>query len=452
MASSRFALPLVPLLLAAASAPAAPRWTFDVALEPQNPGLGLRACSEIAQPQVRFIAGAAGASRHLTTQARDSGRAVHTTDEAIVAHDWQAGECLRVRIDIDAAQQRLGRTRRPAGAEGLLLDPRHWLWRPTAMHPDSTIRFELPAGWKASVPWTSLPDAPQTYRLGASDADWPALTAFAPLVEHRLTRPGGVLRVALLPPWSDADIARVEPVVDALMHAFGRLPRTDAQILVVPLPGRREAAPWGQVQRGGGAAVHLFVGADAPRDALIEDWTATHEFAHLLHPHLGLRGRWLSEGLASYYQNVLRARVGVLTADAAWSRIEQGFARGRAEQRSVGLRLEQASRRLGELRAYMRTYWAGTAFWLEADLGLHERGSSLDAVLAAHASCCLGADVSVTPEGYLAQLDRIAGRDVFMSRYHAYAAATTFPDTDPMLSRLRASPARAAIMQARAVD
>jgi hypothetical protein len=439
---------VVPLIADAAAG--APVWRTTLRIDDAET-MRLAVCSEQALAAVVFETGSNDAPAPL--ELRRSGNGTLTRGGArIEARDWRLGECLLARIDVAAASRRTGRMQLPRGSDGLLLDPRHWLWRPRAMHPQSTIRFELPPGWNASVPWTPAADARLAYRLGASEADWPALTAFGPLIEHGLGFPGGVLRIALLPPWNDADIARVSPVAQALLQAYGQLPRPDAQVLVVPLPGRSDAAPWGQVQRGGGAAVHLFVGADAPRDALIEDWTATHEVAHLLHPYLGLRGRWLSEGLASYYQNVLRARVGVLGSDDAWSRIEAGFGRGRAEQRSAGMTLEQTSRRLGELHAYMRTYWAGAAFWLEADLELRERGSSLDAVLAAHASCCLGDDVSVTPETYLTELDRIAGRDVFVSRHRAYAAATMFPDTDAILSRMRSSQARAAIMQAREVD
>lgn len=430
--------------LAACASPEVPRWRTTARLD-EAPSLRLAICSEAALPQVAFRPGSAAAPAPIELR-RDSNRSLTISDGRIEARDWQRGECLLVRIDVEAVARRAGRVRGPADSASLLLDPRDWLWRPVSAAPDSTIRFELPPGWNASVPWTPASEARLGHRLGTSDADWPALTAFGPFREQRLDVPGGALRVALLPPWDASDLARVRPVADALVQAFGRLPRPDAQVLIVPLRGQREAAPWGQVQRGGGAAVHLFVGAEAPRRALIEDWTATHEFAHLLHPHLGSRGRWLSEGLASYYQNVLRARVGVLSPDDAWRRIAQGFARGRAEARSAGLPLEQTSRRLGELRAYMRAYWAGAAFWLEADLELRARGSSLDAVLAGHAACCLSRQVSRRADAWLAELDRIAGRDVFASRYRRYAAATTFPDTEALLAQLRDAPARAAIM------
>src|SRR5690349_3931578 len=65
-----------------------------------------------------------------------------------------------------------------------------------------------------------------------------------------------------------------------------------------------------------------------PSAEFADDWTAVHELSHLMHPYLGDRGTWLAEGLATYYQNVLRARSGMLTPAQAWDRLYQGFKRG----------------------------------------------------------------------------------------------------------------------------
>jgi hypothetical protein len=232
------------------------------------------------------------------------------------------------------------------------------------------------------------------------------------------------------------------------VQTYGRLPRRDAQVLVVPSPGLRTAMPWGEVTRGGGSAVHLYPGAAAPRDALHQDWTATHEFSHLLHPHLGTRGRWLSEGLASYYQNVLRARSGALGADEAWERLDAGFGRGRAERRSTGLTLTQTSQRMGALRAYMRSYWSGAAYWLESDLALRAHGSSLDAALQRYAECCLARTVWTRPETFVAELERVAPAADLSGRLQRYLALMEFP---PIAIPAAGDPRREEIMRARPV-
>jgi hypothetical protein len=439
---------LMSALIADAAAADDARWSFVATLRTLDE-IELRACSASPADQVRFVSGDDAASDFVLESVRDSSKAVARARGELIAQDWQAGECLVTRVDLQAA----ARTRQPRlalqGQQWQVVDPRRWLWRPRRLGPDSRIRFELPPRWSASVPWPATGDAPWTYRLGSSMPGWPARTAFGHFDVRSIERAGGAMHVALLPPWTRADLERIEPVADALQQAIGRLPRAQVQVLIVPLPGERRAAPWGEVMRGGASAVHLFVGADAPTDALIEDWTATHEFSHLLHPYLGGSGRWLSEGLASYYQNVLRARVGVLSADEAWQRLEAGFGRGRADTRSTGAALSDASRGLDRTHAFMRVYWSGAAFWLEADLALRARGSSLDAVLARYADCCLESAGPTDADAFVAALDRLAGGEIFATSYRRFAALRTFPDiTIPAHD----DPRRAAIMQRRTPD
>lgn len=157
-----------------------------------------------------------------------------------------------------------------------------------------------------------------------------------------------------------------------------------------------------------------------------------HELSHLYHPYLGRRGRWLAEGLASYYQNVLRARAGMLDGDEAWRRLDAGFRRG--ERAASGMRLDAMDHARG---GTMRVYWAGAAFWLEADLALRQHhDTTLDAVLDRYARCCLDGTAEVAPEDFAATLDRIAGATVFMPLYARYAAQTRFPDVAPLLRTL----------------
>lgn len=435
------------LLLAAAlpaAAADAPRWRIQAQLLAEAGPLQVVTCSDAALSEVRFVAGVPDAARFRLEARRDGDGELVDADGSLSARDWRAGECLHTRIDLRRASQNGGRGLQFRAGQYFVLDPRRWLWRPTPRHPDSELGFDLPPGWAVSVPWTPMDGAVKRYRLGSQPPDGPALMAFGRFEEQHIERPGGRLRVALLPPWQAHDLRRIEPVADALLQAFGRLPRRDAQVLVLPLPGERDAAPWGQTTRGEAPAVQLFVGAEAAPGALLEDWTATHEFAHLLHPHLGPRGRWLSEGLASYYQNVLRARLGALPAAEAWERLDAGLQRGRDDARSRGMSLVQASRRLDATRSYMRIYWSGAAFWMEADFDLRTAGDSLDRVLRRFAQCCLERDAELTPEAFVAQLDRLAGRDVFESRYQRFAASVEFPAT-----RTSDAPVavRAAIMQ-----
>lgn len=257
--------------------------------------------------------------------------------------------------------------------------------------------------------------------------------AFAQKADERVLRAGDTtLRVEVI---DVADPARAQllqrwiaETSAAPLSVFGRFPLRSAEVRVKQIDSDDDSpVPWGQTLRSDGVAVLLFVRKDATLQQLHDDWTAVHELSHLFHPYLGDRGRWLAEGLASYYQNVLRARVGVLDDDEAWRRLDGGFQRGR--KALSGVPLDDLGRRRG---GTMRVYWAGAAFWLEADLALRgEHRSSLDTVLSGYSKCCLGDGTTrVEPEAFMAELDRIAGGDIFTSRYRRFAAAEEFPSVD----------------------
>ncbi|HJR72735.1 MAG TPA: hypothetical protein VJ806_03770 [Luteimonas sp.] len=233
-------------------------------------------------------------------------------------------------------------------------------------------------------------------------------------------------RAAMLQRW-------VAETAAAPLTVFGRFPLRSAQVRVKQVSDEGDSpVPWGQTLRSDGVSVLLFVREDASLDELRADWTAVHELSHLFHPYLGASGRWMAEGLASYYQNVLRARVGLLDGDEAWRRLEGGFQRGR--KAITGVRLDELRIRRG---GTMRVYWAGAAYWLEADLALRERGSSLDAVLAEYSRCCLGDGTAlVEPEAFAAALDKIAKTDALVPLYGRYTASEEFPSLEAAYRRL----------------
>lgn len=278
-------------------------------------------------------------------------------------------------------------------------------------------------------------------------------TAPATAVES-LTLPGGVLKVEIAGVDDPRRVAElrtwINECVQALLAGYGRLPLPEARVRIEASPRRdsRSPVPWGQtLRRDGDVAVLLFVREDASLAELRADWTAVHELAHLFHPFLGDEGRWLAEGLASYYQNVLRARAGAMTADEAWRRLDAGFGRGRRDD--SGLPLRELGRGHG---GTMRVYWSGAAFWLQADLALRARGASLDAVLAQYARCCLRGSGEVAPAAFIADLDRIAGADVFGSRYARFVAATGFPSLDDAYAALGLEPHAAGLRFADAAE
>jgi hypothetical protein len=275
---------------------------------------------------------------------------------------------------------------------------------------------------------------------------WDARMAIGRFSVESIALPGGRLRYALLPgePAPDAAAMRewVTSGARALVSAYGRLPVPDVQLLVVPIGHGREPVPWGEVQRGAGDAVHLYIDQRRPAAEFMADWVLVHELSHLLHPNISATDRWLSEGIASYYQNVLRARAGLMSAERAWDKLHAGFERG-IRGTAPGRSLADASETMMRDRSFMRVYWSGAAIALLADVELRRRSGgaqSLDTALAAFGACCLPADRSWSAPELLGELDRLTGTGVFMELYRKYVDSDHFPELGALYADLGLQP------------
>jgi predicted metalloprotease with PDZ domain len=164
---------------------------------------------------------------------------------------------------------------------------------------------------------------------------------------------------------------------------------------------------------------------------------AVHELSHLMHPYLGDRGAWLAEGLATYYQNVLRARAGLLTPAQAWDRLYEGFQRGAKDGGDDAL--EDIARNMHRTHAYQRVYWAGAAYWLTVDRDLRRASGgamNLETALSKFRDCCLPAYRQWKPEDFVARLDELAGVTTFSTRYREFAQMRRFPDWQEVFADL----------------
>ena len=179
---------------------------------------------------------------------------------------------------------------------------------------------------------------------------------------------------------------------------------------------------FGIAGRGMQPSITLLMSPHASEAALLSDWTAVHELAHFLVADLDDDDAWLSEGLATYYEEVLRAREGVLGETEAWSAIERGLARGR--EACTGMTLREASRSMQETRAYACVYWSGAAVVLLADVAYRRAGSSLDVAVARawphHAEHTTATQLITWLDG--------ASDGIFGTVASTALDATTFPD------------------------
>ena len=418
----------------------APR--YDVYYDAASRSIRVSLCLAQAAPEVRF-ASDGSALRELGPFVRSGGAGLRRVGRAWIARDWQAGECLRYRADLGRianAQPRRGIAARGAA---VLTDPAAWLLEADGADA-AIVRLHLPAGQAISAPWQPLPadGGAARFRVPRTPDAWMGRVAIGRFVPQRIEVPGGTLHVVIL---ADVDAARrqhllawLQRVGGAAASAYGRLPLADVQVLVASVGAQRDAVVFGQSLRGQGNGLSLFIDPSQPIEAFERDWVAVHELSHQFHPYLGDAGAWLAEGLATYYQNVLRARAGLLSPEQAWRALDAGFARGEAGTTArATLTLEQASARMGANRDFMRVYWSGTAYWLAAGLELRRRGlPSLDQVLQRFDACCLHDAQAWSPRDFVAKLDELGGDGVFVRLFEAWRTRRDFPPVAPLYRAL----------------
>lgn len=349
-----------------------------------------------------------------------------------------ANACIDWRFDLArAVAEGNYRTAFEVG-DGILAVTSLWYWKGPWKRP-LVVSLDLPEGMHFSTPWPRDGNDPTRYRPTQTPSGWYARSAVGRFRVTTLEVPGGAVELALLGALDEVQANKltrwVRRSIDAVVPVFGDFPRPFTQVVVVPIGARSEPVPWAHVMRGGGSAVHFYVDEHRPLSEFDADWTATHEFSHLLMPYVSRKDRWLSEGAASYYQNVLRARDGRLSSETAWQKMLEGFQRGRRATRPETLE-EAMDAGWGST---MRVYWSGAAMMLQADAALREAtdgAQSLDTALHRLRECCWQDGKLWRGEELLRTLDRLTGTDIFMTVYADNMDRLAFPDVDETFDAL----------------
>lgn len=309
-----------------------------------------------------------------------------------------------------------------------------------------SVRFLHSPDVRISSPWQLLTrsDTETHYRATPPYRDWSGRIAIGQLSLHSLQLAGGELRVAIAPGDPQPNQAQwldwLQRGMDASAAVYGRFPLPSVQALVIPMGESRGEVPWGQVMRGGAAAVHLFVDQTAPYPDLLDDWTLFHELSHLYLPLVRRDDAWLSEGLASYYQTVARVRSGLIDAQTGWARLRGGMDNG-IEQADPHLDYREAMAGGGWSRTRLK-YWTGAAVFLRADIALRtqsDNAQSLDWVLGEFQRCCLPSRELWSADQLLARFDEIAGRSLFRPIAEQTLSTRGFPDIDRDLAAIGVS-------------
>ncbi len=378
----RVLLLLVPLLLVLAllwpserTSEAAPLrgWDYVVRLDETLSTAEVRCCFRGFWPK-RLISDAPGGLGAFTfpTDVGGARLTVRKSDQSLLPQGLsRSAPCVRWRVDLRAGGSRRRGAPRRVGRD-VLLAPGVFLLRPALWPKDVrvSVRFELPEGFRVAVPWPVLRAGGYAVNVQATSLE--GRMAIGRFTIHREVVAGATVEIAIL----DAPHAAtpkgirawIVAAVKAVAALYGRFPTPKIVALVDPAPGRDPPVLFGSAMRAGGGHVHLLLANAAKDDSLVGEWVGVHELMHLGMPWTYDADAWLQEGFVTYYQEVLRARAGMLTEREAWQNIHDGFARGRRRGGTRSLELE--SRDMQQEHGYHRVYWAGAAVALLIDVEL----------------------------------------------------------------------------------
>ena len=222
---------------------------------------------------------------------------------------------------------------------------------------------------------------------------------------------------------------------------YGHFPLRHTQILVTPVASTsatKSPVIFGQVNRQPDLQVRFFVDPNQPLASYLSDWTAAHEFAHLMLPFINRDAAWLSEGIATYYQYVARVRAGIISQQQAWNRLLAGLERGRHNSKNK-TSLRQTSQQMHQQKSYMRVYWSGVVYALSMDVQLRQQTNnqqSLDQALFHFYRCCLPSQRPWDGIEFLNKLDFLMATTQFSENYHRYANDQEFPLVTELLNKL----------------
>lgn len=301
----------------------------------------------------------------------------------------------------------------------LIINTQRWLWyHPNFQYIDINVQDQKGKTLDAFFPFIKVG---KLYDIRDKGLEWESKTIIDYLQTFRLPIGDSYLDVAI------SGVAQVRAhdwlnwikrTAAAVASVYGAYPVNGTKVLVIPIGQRSGPIPWGEVQRGGFPSVHFYIDETRSNAEFLSDWTGSHELSHVFLPKIASKDRWISEGIASYYQNIARSRHGLLPAAVAWRKLTEGFDRGRSAAGRTPLR---------NANKIMHVYWGGVAYFFLADLRLREAGTSLPEVLHKFHQCCLPSFEQWHAKSLSKKFDTLSGTRIFSDLLKNEANANQFP-------------------------
>jgi len=426
---------------------------YTVIIHSDMRGLSVHACFPDSQPE-KLINYSDSKNNYLEhvyiTNNRHHKTTLKSLQNTIPLPALTQSDCVNYNINFYGDSKHSRFNKRIENSNQLLLNLHSWLWFPDNVDNQKhalDIEFNLPIGINISAPWPIVNQKTinnrqlTTFRHSNRPAYWDGKIAIGKFKTLGIQKGSTLINVAILNAAQAFDASRlqhwIDKNLDALLLTYGDFPVSNLQLLIIPVGKDHEPVPWGEAMHGGGDSIHLYIDQTRPLTEFMNDWVLIHELSHLLHPRFS-NATWLSEGIASYYQNVLRSRSGLLDEQKAWQKLHEGFQRG-IRGTPTDKTLAQVSATMMRSQSFMRVYWSGAAISLLADYELRKLSNnkqSLDTAMKSLSQCCLKMTKTWSRAEIIEKLDSLTHTQVFSQLNKQYLHSTKFPQLEAVYSKL----------------
>jgi hypothetical protein len=209
--------------------------------------------------------------------------------------------------------------------------------------------------------------SPNQYRLMAHEIPVATYFAFGRLEQRELSLGDAKLEISKLDGVLDQSFEQLSAWIaksaNAVRDFYGVFPVPRATVTVLPVPDRNGVV-FGKVLPESSPGIALLIGQHASREALYSDWILVHELFHTGFPSFFDEGKWLDEGLATYYEPIIRVRAGLYSDQQLWQEIAQAMPQGLPAFTEHGLETADDFRGI---------YWGGALACLIADVEARKR-------------------------------------------------------------------------------
>ena len=381
---------LLVALMSAACAPAPPQaaqgknarvesCSYDVQVATDSPLVLDVAARCNARGPLSFVASERPSVPHISGAVDAAGRALRRKGASFsLPEEAVTTASIRYQVDLDATAKdaesfdvalRSGRS--------LIAPASTWLLRPEP-HSSATgltLRVRTPKNMGFTTGLTSVGNA---YQMGAHELPVSTYAIFGPrqLVQLALPGPNSVLdpakagKAEVEVAFADGALGVSSKVVSdwiersasAVADFWGGFPVPRALVVVIPAADRRGVVH-GKVLPESSPGIVIVMGEHSDEASLNEDWVLVHELFHLGFPSFQGEAKWLDEGLATYYEPIIRARAGNKTEADVWAEFVRAMPQGVPAMEDEGL--ENTS-------SYRGIYWGGAIVSLLADLEIRK--------------------------------------------------------------------------------